>query len=98
MANVTLTQAAIILINYIVFYFIILLALGPVVDLFTIEVPTMVPLSPWGQKMMGEFIIYGIWFYWVLKAILALVILWFFIYIIRRHRYTREGDEYDMYR
>lgn len=97
MANISVTQAAVILINYTVFYFIILLGLGPVVDCFVYDIALDLPLTPWGQEMMQEIIIFGQWFYWVLKAILAMVVLWVFIYIIRRHRYTRELDE-GMYR
>lgn len=98
MANVeSVSQAGALLIGSIIFYMIALLGLGAVVDLFVYDVAGELSYSPMAQVWLGDIIIYGQWFYFIVKALIAIVVLWFFIFIIKRHRYNRQRDEYDWY-
>jgi len=69
-------------------------SLGPVVDTFVYEAGAF-PLSNWGQDMMPHVLIYGEWFYLIIKIVGFILCIYPFIYLFKRHRYTRDEDGFD---
>jgi hypothetical protein len=96
--ELTLVQQAMTVISAILMYIIILVGVGPVVDMFVYEIIPEMDLLPWAQKMTNEFLIFGQWFYLLIKLAMAFVVLWFFLVIFQRYRYIRQEDEYDFYK
>lgn len=82
----------------IILYLIILMGVGPVLDLFIYEVIPSMELIPWGQHMVTELIEFAHWIYIIIKLSVALLILWFIVAIFQKYRYIRQSDEYDFYK
>jgi uncharacterized BrkB/YihY/UPF0761 family membrane protein len=93
----SVTQAAGIMVCSIFFYMVYLIALGPVVDTFVFSLAGSLDLSPWGEARMMDVIIFGTWWYHLIKLSIIIIVIWFFIFIIKRWRYNRQVDEYDWF-
>lgn len=96
--EMTLVHQAMAVIGGVIMYLIILIGIGPVIDMFVFEVAPSMDLCPWAQKLMNEILVFGHWFYILIKLAIALLILWFFLSVFQRYRYIRREDEYDFYR
>lgn len=98
MEDGSLVYNAMVVISGVITYLIILLAIGPVLDMWIYEVIPMLDMIPWAQKMTSEFMVFAHWLYIYIKIIMALLILWFILGIFRKYRYIRQADEYDFYK
>lgn len=93
----SVTQAGAVLIGGIVYYMVSIFGIGSVIDVFLLDVAGELSFSPMAQRWLQDIIIYGQWFYFITKALIVILVIWFFIFIFKRHRYTRQQDEYDWY-
>lgn len=91
-----LTQALVISLIGIVMLLFDVFSLGPVVDTFIVTAGSF-PLTSWGQSMMPHVLLYGEWFYLIIKIIAVVFVIYPFIYLFRRHKYTNDDDMYDPY-
>ncbi len=91
-----LTQALVIAAVGVFMMLITTIALGPVVDEF-IVLGGSFDLSPWSQGMMGEVMVYGEWFYIMVKVVALTFIAYPFIYTVRRHKYRRPVDDDELW-
>ncbi len=91
------TQAAGVLITSFFFYMMLTLTVGPVVDVFVYDVAGIMPLSMTAQGWMQDIILFGTWWYHLIKFMVVILIVWFFIFILKRWRYNRQVDEFDWY-
>lgn len=91
------TQAAAVLITSIFFYMILTISVGPVVDIFVYEIAGVLPLSATAQGWMNDIILFGSWWFHLIKLMIVIMIVWFFIFILKRWRYNRQVDEFDWY-
>ena len=89
-----LTQALLLSACGILMLIISVIGLGPIVDEFVVLSGTY-DLSPWGQQLMPETLIYAEWFYLSLRILGVMYLIWPFIYLFRRHRYRDLGPEED---
>lgn len=89
-----LTQALIISACGILMLIISLIGLGPIVDEF-VWIGGSFELSSWGQQYMPGFMIYGEWFYLVIRILGVMYLIWPFIYLLRRHQYRDLAPEED---
>ena len=93
----SVTQAAGIMICSVFFYMVYLLVLGPVVDAFVYSLAGSLDLSPWGEAQMMNVTIFGAWWYHMIEFAVIIIVVWFFIFIIKRWRYNRQVDEFDWF-
>lgn len=91
-----LTQALIISATGVFMMLITTIAVGPVVDQFVVLGGSF-ELSPWAQRMMGEVMIYGDWFYIMIRIVALTFIVYPFIYTVRRHKYQRPEQEDELW-
>lgn len=91
-----LTQALVISAIGVFVMLVVTIAVGPVVDEFVILGGSF-ELTPWGQRLMGEFMVYGEWFYIMIKIVAIVFLAYPFIYTVRRHRYQRREDEDELW-
>jgi ethanolamine transporter EutH len=98
MSENSLVANSMVVISGIIMYLIILMAIGPVLDMWIYDVIPMLDMLPWAQKMVNEFIVFAHWIYIIIKLSIALFILWFIVGIFRKYRYIRQEDELDFYK
>jgi hypothetical protein len=93
----SLTQAGAVLITSVITYMLLLLTLGPFIDMWIFDVAGILPVGPWGQVQMAKILVVGTWIYRLIEFCIVFSFFWFFIFIIKRHRYTRQPGEWDVY-
>lgn len=98
MTSISTTQAAAMMICSLFVYMVLEMTLGPCIDMLVYIFGTEIPLTPLGQRWMSEILPFGSWTHHLIKFLMAVTVVWFFVFIIRRIRYQSQPDEYDFYK